>query len=180
MALFCTKRLSGRYEMINWWTKGNDCTWNLVPIRVPAKAFARPSSTSRVRTAGKLSRNPDGKNPTDVWDSSDFQEHHPEKTVHPCQFPVELVELHCSFSKTMIPNSFWTPTCERRICHHRRPSNTAGMATRCDIVEAICHRSRVSRLQALTSGEIRTRAMRKPMLRSSRFLIAAIDADRRS
>ena len=35
--LHCTKRLSGRYETINWWTKGDDYTWNLDPIRVPAK-----------------------------------------------------------------------------------------------------------------------------------------------
>ena len=35
--LHCKNRLSGRYETINWWTKGQDYTWNLDPIRVPSK-----------------------------------------------------------------------------------------------------------------------------------------------
>ena len=35
--LHCKKRLSGRYETINWWTKGDDYTWHLDPIRVPSK-----------------------------------------------------------------------------------------------------------------------------------------------
>ncbi len=35
--LHCTKRLSGRYETINWWTKGDDYTWRFDPIRVPQK-----------------------------------------------------------------------------------------------------------------------------------------------
>ena len=35
--LHCTKRLSGRYETINWWTKGDDYTWNLDSIRVPGE-----------------------------------------------------------------------------------------------------------------------------------------------
>ncbi len=30
--LHCTRLLSGRYETINWWTKGDDYTWNLNPI----------------------------------------------------------------------------------------------------------------------------------------------------
>ena len=35
--LHCTKRLSGRYETILWFTKGDDYTFNLDPIRVPSK-----------------------------------------------------------------------------------------------------------------------------------------------
>ena len=88
--LHCTHRLSGRYETINWWTKGNDYTWNLDAIRVPSKYpgkrhFKGPN-------VGKLSGNPKGKNPSDVWMFPNVKNNHPEKTVHPCQFPVELVE----------------------------------------------------------------------------------------
>ena len=88
--LHSSKRLSGRYETINWWTKNDDYTWHLDPIRVPAKYpnkrhFKGPN-------AGKLSGNPKGKNPSDVWEFPNVKSNHPEKTVHPCQFPVELVE----------------------------------------------------------------------------------------
>ena len=61
--LHCTKRLSGRYETINWWTKGDDYTWNLDPIRVapkyPGKRYFKGPR------AGELSCNPLGKNPSD-------------------------------------------------------------------------------------------------------------------
>lgn len=88
--LHANKRLSGRYETINWWTKSDDYTWDLDPIRVPAKYpgkrhFKGPN-------AGKISGNPKGKNPSDVWEFPNVKSNHPEKTIHPCQFPVELVE----------------------------------------------------------------------------------------
>ena len=88
--LHCTKRLSGRYETISWWTKGDDYTWNLDPIRVRSKYpnkryFKGPK-------AGELSGNPKGKNPSDVWAFPNVKNNHPEKTIHPCQFPVELAE----------------------------------------------------------------------------------------
>ncbi|MFY9751176.1 MAG: site-specific DNA-methyltransferase, partial [Candidatus Acidiferrales bacterium] len=35
--LHCTNRLSGRHETILWFTKGDDYTFNLDPIRVPSK-----------------------------------------------------------------------------------------------------------------------------------------------
>lgn len=35
--LHCSKRLSGRYETIIWFTKSDKYTFNLDPIRVPAK-----------------------------------------------------------------------------------------------------------------------------------------------
>lgn len=88
--LHCTKRLSGRYETINWWTKSDQYTWHLDPIRIPAKYpnkkhFKGPN-------LGKLSCNPKGKNPSDVWEIPNVKSNHVEKTIHPCQFPVELVE----------------------------------------------------------------------------------------
>lgn len=88
--LHCQKRLSGRYETINWWTLREDYTWNLDPIRVPQKYpnkkyFKGPKK-------GQLSGNPKGKNPSDVWEFPNVKNNHVEKTSHPCQFPVELVE----------------------------------------------------------------------------------------
>ena len=88
--LHSSKRLSGRYETINWWTKSDDYTWNLDAIRMPSKYpnkrhFKGPN-------VGKLSGNPKGKNPSDVWEFPNVKNNHPEKTSHPCQFPVELVE----------------------------------------------------------------------------------------
>ena len=41
---------------------------------------------------GELSGNPLGKNPGDVWVIPNVKHNHVEKTVHPCQYPVELVE----------------------------------------------------------------------------------------
>ena len=108
--LHCTKRLSGRYETINWWTKGDDYTWHLDAIRVPSKYpgkrhFKGPN-------IGKLSGNPKGKNPSDVWTFPNVKNNHPEKTLHPCQFPVELVER--------LVLSMTTPGCGVRPLHGRR------------------------------------------------------------
>ena len=88
--LHCSKRLSGRYETITWFTRSDDYTFNLDPIRVPSKYpnkrhFKGPK-------IGELSCNPMGKNPSDVWIVPNVKNNHVEKTIHPCQFPVELVE----------------------------------------------------------------------------------------
>ncbi|MCY4262989.1 MAG: site-specific DNA-methyltransferase, partial [Candidatus Dadabacteria bacterium] len=83
--LHCTHRLSGRYETINWWTLSENYTWHLDPIRVPAKY---PSKRHfKGPNKGKLSGNPLGKNPSDVWAFPNVKSNHPEKTEHPCQFP---------------------------------------------------------------------------------------------
>jgi adenine-specific DNA-methyltransferase len=88
--LHCSKRLSGRYETILWFTKGDDYTFNLDPIRVPSKYPGK--KYFKGPKAGQLSCNPLGKNPSDVWIFPNVKNNHVEKTVHPCQFPVELVE----------------------------------------------------------------------------------------
>lgn len=88
--LHASKRLSGRYETINWWTRSDEYTWNLDPIRVPAKYPGKKHYKGP--NAGRLSGNPMGKNPSDVWEFPNVKSNHPEKTIHPCQFPVELVE----------------------------------------------------------------------------------------
>jgi DNA modification methylase len=100
--LHTQKRFSGRYETLLWFTKSDNYVFNLDPVRVPSKYpgkrhFKGPNK-------GKPSGNPLGKNPSDVWEflASEWDEafwdipnvksNHPEKTSHPCQFPVELVE----------------------------------------------------------------------------------------
>ncbi len=88
--LHCSKRLSGRYETILWFTKGDDYIFNLDPIRVPSKYPGK--KYFKGPKVGQLSGNPMGKNPGDVWIFPNVKNNHVEKTIHPCQFPVELVE----------------------------------------------------------------------------------------
>lgn len=100
--LHTTKRFSGRYETILWFTKGDDYIFNLDSIRVPSKYPGKTNYKGKNR--GKPSCNPLGKNPSDIWeilqeewekdlwDIPNVKSNHPEKTIHPCQFPIELVE----------------------------------------------------------------------------------------
>ena len=88
--LHCTKRFSGRYETILWFTRSDDFTFDLDPVRVPSKYPGKKHFKGP--RAGQLSGNPLGKNPSDVWVIPNVKNNHVEKTVHPCQFPVELVE----------------------------------------------------------------------------------------
>ena len=84
-------RFSGRYEVVMWYTKSDEYTFNLDDVRIPQKypnkkAFSGPKK-------GKLSSNILGKNPEDVWDNiPNVKSKHVEKTDHPCQFPVGLIE----------------------------------------------------------------------------------------
>lgn len=88
--LHCSKRLSGRYETVNWFTRKGNYFFNLDPIRVPQK-YPNKRYFKGPKT-GQLSSNPLGKNPGDVWIIPNVKHNHVEKTVHPCQFPVELIE----------------------------------------------------------------------------------------
>lgn len=90
--LHANKRFSGRYEVILWLTKSErNYIFNLDAVRIPQKYpnkkhFKGPNQ-------GKLSGNPLGKNPSDVWNIPNVKSNHVEKTIHPCQFPVSLIEL---------------------------------------------------------------------------------------
>lgn len=88
--LHCSKRFSGRYECIVWFTKTDDYLFNLDPIRVPQKYPGK--KYFKGPKAGKYSCNPLGKNPGDLWVIPNVKSNHIEKTEHPCQFPVELIE----------------------------------------------------------------------------------------
>jgi adenine-specific DNA-methyltransferase len=100
--LHASRRFSGRYETILWFTKSDKYIFNLDAVRVPAKYPGKLHYKGPNR--GKPSGNPMGKNPSDVWDIlldeweeafweiPNVKSNHPEKTIHPCQYPVELVE----------------------------------------------------------------------------------------
>jgi adenine-specific DNA-methyltransferase len=84
-------RFSGRHETILWLTRDTDSyTFNLDAVRVPQKYPGKRAY--RGPQKGKPSGNPLGKNPSDVWNMPNVKANHPEKTQHPCQFPVALVE----------------------------------------------------------------------------------------
>lgn len=86
-----TYRFSGRHETILWFTWDTETfTYNLDPIRVPQKYPGKRAY--RGARQGEPSGNPLGKNPSDVWDMPNVKSNHPEKTEHPCQFPVALAE----------------------------------------------------------------------------------------
>lgn len=88
--LHCTHRFSGRYETILWFVKSDNYTFNVDPVRIPQKYPGKKHFKGK--NIGKLSCNPLGKNPGDVWIIPNVKNNHVEKTIHPCQFPIELVE----------------------------------------------------------------------------------------
>jgi len=88
--LHCTKRFSGRYETVAWFTKSDNYVFNLDAVRVPQKYPGKRDYKGP--NVGKLSGNPLGKNPSDLWILPNVKNNHVEKTIHPCQFPVELIE----------------------------------------------------------------------------------------
>ncbi|MDA8212379.1 MAG: site-specific DNA-methyltransferase [Clostridia bacterium] len=88
--LHCSKRFSGRYETILWFTKNDDYLFDLDPVRIPQKYPGKKHYKGP--KAGQFSCNPAGKNPGDLWVIPNVKHNHIEKTIHPCQFPVELIE----------------------------------------------------------------------------------------
>ena len=100
--LHASNRFSGRYETILWFSKTDDYIFNLDNVRVPSKYPGKRHFKGPKK--GLPSGNPLGKNPSDIWeivvkdwdreiwDIPNVKSNHPEKTEHPCQFPIELVE----------------------------------------------------------------------------------------
>ena len=85
-----SRRFSGRHETILWFTKGHDYEFNLDAVRVPQKYPGKRYYKGPKR--GDWSGHPLGKNPSDVWEIPNVKSRHIEKTNHPCQFPVALVQ----------------------------------------------------------------------------------------
>ncbi|WP_246245757.1 DNA-methyltransferase [Mesorhizobium zhangyense] len=104
--LHATRRFSGRYETLLWFSKTDSYHFNLEPVLVPQLYPGKRHAASKGDRAGKPSGNPKGKNPSDfwafdatkafldepIWDLPNVKARHPEKTIHPCSFPSELVE----------------------------------------------------------------------------------------
>jgi DNA modification methylase len=100
--LHASNRFSGRYETILWFSKTDDYIFNLDNVRVPSKYPGKRYFKGPRK--GEISGNPLGKNPSDIWEIMEHdwdsalwnipnvKSNHPEKTEHPCQFPIELVE----------------------------------------------------------------------------------------
>lgn len=86
--LHSRKRFSGRHETILWFTKGNNLTFNLDAVRIPQKYPGKRHHKGPNK--GKISGNPSGKNPGDVWAIPNVKAMHREKTAHPCQFPIAI------------------------------------------------------------------------------------------
>lgn len=156
--LHCQKRLSGRHETILWFTKSDDYTFNLDPIRIPSKYpekkhFKGPNK-------GKVSSNPLGKNPSDVWDIPNVKSNHVEKTDHPCQFPVGLVE-RLVLALTNKGDSVLDPYLgvgSSAIAALKNGRHAYG----CDIGSDYITIAN-ERIQALRDGELRLRPMNKPI-----------------
>lgn len=156
--LHCSKRLSGRHETILWFTKSDDYVFNLDAIRVPPKYPHKQHFKGPKK--GELSSNPLGKNPSDVWDIPNVKSNHVEKTCHPCQFPVELVE-RLVLSLTNLGDSVLDPyigvgsTAIAALRHNR-------LAFGCDQEEKYIDIA-WDRIHTLRAGKLRTRPMDKPV-----------------
>lgn len=170
------RRFSGRYETILWFTKGSDYKFNLDPVRIPQLYPGKRHSKTKGAVAGRPSGNPKGKNPSDYWEFSaqrDFVENpvwdipnvkagHPEKTDHPCQFPIELAE-RCILALTDINDFVLDPfvgTGSSMIAAAKLGRLGLGIDKDRGFAELA-----EGRLQALSRGELRTRPSGMPVRR---------------
>jgi len=156
--LHCSRRFSGRYETIMWFTKTEDYTFNLDPVRVPQKYPGKKHCKGL--KAGQYSSNPLGKNPSDVWIIPNVKSNHIEKTEHPCQFPVELIER---LILSMTDEGDWVldpflgtgTSIIAAIRHKRRGAGAETLAKYVTLAE--------SRIQQELAGKLKTRPMNKPV-----------------
>jgi len=156
--LHCQKRFSGRHETILWFTKGDDYTFNLDPIRIPSKYPEKKHFKGPNR--GKVSGNPLGKNPSDVWDIPNVKSNHVEKLDHPCQFPVGLVE-RLVLGLTNEGDNVLDPYLgvgSSAIAALKNGRNAYG----CDIMQEYVDLA-LERIEMLRNGSLRVRPMNKPV-----------------
>jgi adenine-specific DNA-methyltransferase len=156
--LHCSKRFSGRHETILWFTKGDDYVFNLDPVRVPQKYPGKKHYKGP--KIGQYSSNPLGKNPGDLWIIPNVKHNHVEKTIHPCQFPVELVErLVLALTKegdlVVDPYMGVGSSLVAAIRHNRRAAGA-------DIVKEYVQVA-AQRLQLEAIGALKTRPMERPV-----------------
>ena len=168
--LHARNRFSGRYETILWFTKSDNYIFNLDDVRVPSKYPGKRYFKGPKK--GQISGNPKGKNPSDIWEIvvKDWDEglwnipnvksNHPEKTIHPAQFPVELVE-RCILALTNKDSWVLDPfagvgtTSIASLKNHR---NSVGIDKQKDYV-TIAN----DRIRKLKNGELKLRPINKPI-----------------
>ncbi|MEQ8379865.1 site-specific DNA-methyltransferase [Parvibaculum sp.] len=156
--LHCQKRFSGRHETILWFTKSDEYTFNLDPVRIPSK-YPNKKYFKGPRK-GQVSSNPLGKNPSDVWEIPNVKWNHVEKMDHPCQFPVGLVErlvlgLTKEGDNVLDPYVGVGSTAIAALKHDR---NVFG----CDLEKSYINTA-WERIHAFRDGTLRTRPMNKPI-----------------
>jgi len=136
--LHCSKRFSGRYETVIWFTKSDRYLFNLDPVRVPQI----------------------GKNPGDIWVIPNVKSNHIEKTIHPCQFPVELIER---FVLSMTNENDWVldpflgtgTSIIAAIKHNRKGIGAELVKKYVDLTH--------ERIKLFIDGNLRTRPMNTPV-----------------
>jgi len=156
--LHASKRFSGRYEVILWFTKSNKYTFNLDSIRVPQKYPQKKYFKGPKK--GELSGNPLGKNPSDIWDVPNVKANHIEKTIHPCQFPVELIErlvLSMTEENDWVLDPFMGvgSTAISALIHNRKAIGAEIMPEYIEIAD--------ERVQKAIKGELQIRPMERPV-----------------
>lgn len=98
--LHTSKRFSWRHETILWFTKWDSYEFDTDSIRIPQKYPWKRYSKGLKKW--EFSWNPLWKNPGDVWEIPNVKSNHIEKTAHPCQFPVALVQR---FVRAVVPKN---------------------------------------------------------------------------
>lgn len=160
--LHCTNRFSGRYETIIWFTKSDEYVFDLDTVRIPQKYPGK--KYYKGPNMGKFSSNPLGKNPGDVWDIPNVKHNHPEKTDHPCQFPIELIErLVLSMTKPgdLVVDPYigvGSAGCAA-VLHQRRAAGADTMPEYIEIAR--------TRITDAYQGTLRRRALGKPIYEPS-------------
>jgi len=156
--LHCSRRFSGRHETILWFSKGDDYHFDVDPVRVPQK-YPNKKQYKGPRK-GELSGNPLGANPGDVWLIPNVKSNHCEKTDHPCQFPVELVErlvLSMTIPSDLVIDPFAGvgSSLIAAFRHGRRSAGSDLEPRYLDIAE--------DRIRQEAEGVLKTRPMGKPI-----------------
>jgi adenine-specific DNA-methyltransferase len=172
--LHASNRFSGRYETILWFSKTDNYIFNLDDVRVPAKYPGKRHFKGPKK--GQISGNPKGKNPSDIWEilKQDWERemwnipnvksNHPEKTKHPCQFPVELVE-RCILALTnenswvLDPFAGVGSTIVAAIKNNRNAMGIEKEKDYCDIAD--------KRMTDLKEGKLKIRPINKPIHKPS-------------
>ena len=160
--LHCSRRFSGRYETIMWFTKTDKYHFDLDPVRVPQKYPGK--KYFKGPKAGQYSCNPLGKNPGDMWIIPNVKHNHVEKTDHPCQFPVGLIErlvLSMTPEGGLVLDPFLGAgtSAVAAILHHRRAAGAEISPQYIKIAE--------ERISRASRGLLKTRPMNKPVYEPS-------------